>query len=328
MISKLLTSARADRTGICFLGILLLFGCGCVIREMPADPRSPRSLPPRIRAHFQYAKGFEVEGTKILSESSNYTVSEVRLKVPDEETDARRELILEFFAVDRPGRHPAVVVTPILEGENELSRILARSLASAGISAVILDNPKEILEKTQSPKDLEFAFKKGILDLRRTVDWLASRKGVDPTRLGSAGISLGAIRNGVLACVEPRLRAHVLMLGGANLSSILSVSVERKVERYRRARLIADGGEAEFRRLLSEAFFYDCEDLGRSVDPRSILMMLARFDRSVPLDSGELLRARLGMPTTHIFPAGHYSSIVFLPYALTNMVEFFRLRFR
>jgi cephalosporin-C deacetylase-like acetyl esterase len=52
-----------------------------------------------------------------------------------------------------------------------------------------------------------------VVDLRRAVDVLRTRKDVDPNRIGYVGHSLGRRGTGPLAAVEKRIRVFVLMGG-------------------------------------------------------------------------------------------------------------------
>ncbi|MFN2154149.1 MAG: alpha/beta hydrolase family protein [Anaerolineae bacterium] len=52
-----------------------------------------------------------------------------------------------------------------------------------------------------------------IVDLQRGLDLLTSRPDVDPERIGYVGHSYGATLGGVLAGIEKRVRAYVLMAG-------------------------------------------------------------------------------------------------------------------
>ena len=303
------------------LSLLCLPACTILHTDVSVVRTSP--LPEPIRSHFDYSPGFREISCRVERQEDGYEVRRVRLQVSDDVGRATSDLELEDFRVTAPGRRPAVVVTPILKGKQGIVRILAGILAERGFHAVILHNPDGILDPQQDSAALERAFRGSIVDLRRAVDWLALREDVDPARLGSMGVSLGAIRNAVLAAVEPRLRAHVLLLGGADLPGILMQSVEGPVCKYREARLEANGGSEEaLLASLREAFFYDDQELGRSVDPRSVLLFLARFDRTVPYENGLLLRERLGRPETVVIPSGHYSAAAFLPYAATRAVRF------
>lgn len=54
-----------------------------------------------------------------------------------------------------------------------------------------------------------------IVDLRRGLDYCASRDDLDMTRVGYMGVSMGAIMGGVLCGVDDRIDAAALLLGGS-----------------------------------------------------------------------------------------------------------------
>jgi cephalosporin-C deacetylase-like acetyl esterase len=56
-----------------------------------------------------------------------------------------------------------------------------------------------------------------MLDLRRGVDLLSQHEKVDPARLGYIGYSYGAAMGGLLAGIEPRIKAYGLMVGDGGL---------------------------------------------------------------------------------------------------------------
>jgi dienelactone hydrolase len=60
-----------------------------------------------------------------------------------------------------------------------------------------------------------------VIDLRRGVDLLTSRRDVDAKRLGFVGLSLGAHMGGILSGVEKRIKAFVLMGGLPTLTERL-----------------------------------------------------------------------------------------------------------
>jgi len=74
------------------------------------------------------------------------------------------------------------------------------------------------------------------VDLRRAVDLLGSRPGVDTNRLAYVGFSYGATLGGILSGVEKRFRGLVLMSGGATLTSYLRglVNPELRVRQDRK----------------------------------------------------------------------------------------------
>jgi len=54
-----------------------------------------------------------------------------------------------------------------------------------------------------------------VVDMRRGLDYCATRDDLDMTRVGYLGVSMGAIMGGVLCGVDDRIDAAVLMLGGS-----------------------------------------------------------------------------------------------------------------
>jgi dienelactone hydrolase len=65
-----------------------------------------------------------------------------------------------------------------------------------------------------------------IVDLRRAVDLLAAKDNVDPNRLAYMGVSYGGMVGGLLAGVENRLQAYVLVVGDGGLVNHHLVEIE------------------------------------------------------------------------------------------------------
>ncbi len=58
-------------------------------------------------------------------------------------------------------------------------------------------------------------WRQSIVDMRRGLDYCATRDDIDMERIGYMGVSMGAIMGGVLCGVDDRIDAAVLMLGGS-----------------------------------------------------------------------------------------------------------------
>ena len=70
---------------------------------------------------------------------------------------------------------------------------------------------KEAGEGPSERRDLKIKWAK---DVRRSVDYLRSRKDVDPNRIAFYGLSLGAIEGPVFLALEDRFKTGVLLAGG------------------------------------------------------------------------------------------------------------------
>ena len=111
--------------------------------------------------------------------------------------------------------------------------------ASHGMVVVLIDAPFNRPEKagawwrggipiTFSEDDVDDQIQL-IVDLRRAVDLLAARSDVDPDRIAYWGVSYGGAMGGLLAGVEDRLKAAVLIVGDGGLVTHLTGNDDRDI---------------------------------------------------------------------------------------------------
>lgn len=127
------------------------------------------------------------------------------------------------FVVAPPGggSKPGVVYVHGSGGDRSELLVPATWLAARGAVTLVLTAPSSVsgnadLEGAaalRQQRDLAVA---DVVAVRRALDVLAARPDVDPERLGFVGYSAGARTGAVLAGVEPRLDALVLMSAGAS----------------------------------------------------------------------------------------------------------------
>jgi len=91
-------------------------------------------------------------------------------------------------------------------------------LAHVGIASLAINGP--LLRMSAANFDPEPMFIYSVLDIRRGIDFLSTLPKIDPDRIGFVGHSYGATTGGILAGVEPRIRAFVLMAGHAQVSAV------------------------------------------------------------------------------------------------------------
>jgi cephalosporin-C deacetylase-like acetyl esterase len=116
-----------------------------------------------------------------------------------------------------------------------------------------------------------------IVDLRRGLDLLASRPGVDPRRMGYVGHSYGATLGGVLAGVETRLVAVVLMAGLVAHSEWWRSGDHEFYRRFREQVTAKELDEMVETMSTVDAIHY----IGRAA-PAALLFQFARHDQFVP----------------------------------------------
>jgi dienelactone hydrolase len=155
------------------------------------------------------------------------------------------------YASPKGGRVPAYLVVP--SGRGPYAGILfghwakdgsavrnrkefldeAIALAHAGAVSLLIDapfarpefHPEDAPLSSQEP----LTEQQQVIDLRRGIDLLLSRADVDPTRIAYVGHSFDAAVGGILAGVERRIRAYVLMAGTFNIGQYVHSDTPRMV---------------------------------------------------------------------------------------------------
>ena len=105
-------------------------------------------------------------------------------------------------------------------GSRESLLPLAKDLIRTGAFALTISAPsarisgKDWITFTPLDRDEQIQL---MVDLRRGVDLLLQQEKVDPARIGYIGYSYGAAMGGLLAGIEPRIKAYGLMVGDGGL---------------------------------------------------------------------------------------------------------------
>ena len=258
-------------------------GCGGADAEPPASSSGP----------FGYDRtrplGFRDGG--VVDRTGSVVVRDVSYASP------RGGRVTAYLTAPRRGDgHPAVVMLPGAGGDRSQLLPEARRLAGRGIVAMTMDSvftraltrpPGGGLDRLRAETRL---LRQEIVDLRRAIDVLDERRDVDGKRIGFLGWSAGARSGAILAGVEPRVRALVLVAGGA-----------RPVEDY--VRLAPVALRPELRRLLTPV---DPLRGIRRARPRTILVQAGRRDEVVPQEALRALVAAAPKPQeVRWYDAGH-----------------------
>ncbi len=124
------------------------------------------------------------------------------------------------YLVVPAGNGPFAGVLFLHPGQWDRSCFLDEAIAFAQLGAVGLSvdgpgkrPPKFGLHHPRTADEHHARWTQAIIDLQRGLDLLASRPDVDPDRIGYVGHSYGATLGGVLAGIEERVKAYVLMAG-------------------------------------------------------------------------------------------------------------------
>lgn len=295
----------------------------------PLDPAyaGPAPLPADVAARFAYPEA----GTapEVVAEFNHdagrgWTSRWVQVLVttPGDATPHKVQII-HHTAAGAAGRRPAVVVSPILGGRNDVSILAARALARRGFHASVVLRAESLLDGARDEARLERVLRTAVVDRRRAIDWLERQPEVDPRRIGAMGASTGALATTALAAVDSRVRASVLVLGGGDLADVIVRADEPRVRRYVRERLAAGvADEGDLARRISAAVVSDPLRLAPHVDARRALVFTARFDQVVPFDAQRRLHEALGRPEVYTLPTGHYAAAALFPLVMSKATGF------
>jgi cephalosporin-C deacetylase-like acetyl esterase len=144
------------------------------------------------------------------------------------------------YASPKGGRVPASLLIPSeasgpfagiilmhgLPGDRTNNASFARGLVATGAVVLMIDAPfarPENRNRSSWPLTFDEVDRleqiQLMIDLRRGVDLLIARDDVDPERLAYVGYSYGAAMGGLLAGIEPRIKAFGLMVGDGGIVS-------------------------------------------------------------------------------------------------------------
>ena len=122
---------------------------------------------------------------------------------------------------------PCLVLLHGLGGSKETMAGLAVFAAKFGYASLAIDEYGQGERTPAKPsalppaEEVAMTVHQSALDVRRGLDYLATRPDISKSHVGLAGISLGAIIGTVAAGVDPRIKATALISGGGDWGLIL-----------------------------------------------------------------------------------------------------------
>ena len=168
------------------------------------------------------------------------------------------------------------------EGNREEFVNEAVALARLGFVSLCLDAPFRRPGEYEPQEEPAQGDLQWIVDVRRAVDLLQERFGLSSERIGYVGHSFGASFGGVIAGIEHRIKAYVLMAGGYSATEILRTSNHPLIVKDRNS-IPPEAFEAM---LAAEAPFDACHYIGRAA-PSQLFFQFARLDDFVSVKDGE-----------------------------------------
>jgi dienelactone hydrolase len=234
-----------------------------------------------------------------------------------------RAAIEWYAAKDAAGRllsAPAVVVVHESGRGMPVGRIIARGLRDHGLHAFMVQLPgyghrrTELADKTERILDW---LRQGIADVRRARDVAAAVPGVNTTRIGVQGTSLGGFVTSTVAGLDPGFDRVFILLAGGQLDQVV-IKGKRDAAQIRE-RLEALGVREE--QIADLARPIEPLRLAHRIRPEQMWLYNGMFDDVVPRSCSYALVNAAKLPKEHHveLPANHYTGIIFLPMVLQQI---------
>jgi dienelactone hydrolase len=213
--------------------------------------------------------------------------------------------------------------------DNELEASEAKMLNDKGIAAVVIPLPYHLGRTPESYKSGQLAItsdisrfsetmEQSVLDVRRVIDWIQSRKEFNPDEIAVGGTSLGSLVAILAFGVDERIKAASFMLGGVDLAHILwrSSAVTQQRDSLRRRGYTEEKVRLELEPVEPSRFL-------RKDDPRPTFVIGAKHDTVIPPESTDQLIALLNDPEVLWLDTGHYGGFVVQNRILRTIARFF-----
>jgi len=327
---------------VLLVGVALLPGCA-TLRFNPAKSRAQARVPDDILERYAYPDAtFEQVDRRqpartasfgaqwdtpftftirAVSETGAYVLHEVEIFT------GRDSVRFDYYMVKNSQPTPVVLVFPIFGGKYVFAKMFSHYFARGGLHCALMYR-KEGLTDAETFAEFEPALAQIVVDSKIAIDWLCSRKEIDPARIGTFGISMGGIKSAVVKCLEPRVGPAVVALAGGTLAEILASSREPEIVERREQIMKTEGIDlTEFRERTEAAILTDPLKLAPYADASEVKMFVTLLDRTVPTKLQFRLWRALGRPELSLLPFGHYTAVLSIPYARWQSLRFFERRF-
>jgi len=318
--------------------LLALVLCTVAATARSADSTTPNDAPQSFTVSQTYNQSPFEYRMKLASRHIGYRVYKLTYPSPTITPDeANNTVKADLYLPDnfKPGdpKRPAAITLHVLNGDTRVNDLACSLLALRGLPAVMLwlpyYGPRAKPEGWQvlmhDPKLFLGMLQQSIVDVRRTVDLLASRPEIDPQRIDLTGFSLGGIVSANAAGSEPRIFRTCMFLAGSNLLDILDFA------RYTRdlSQIMHNMPAPQRAELEKQVQSVEPLQLAAGLRQRAlkgqVLMINAANDEIIPRRGTEKLAEALGIADRVVWIDGmeHNTFISGFPGVVRRIVDYF-----
>ncbi len=241
-----------------------------------------------------YDPTYRVVSTAKVSQSKTCLVDLVTLGAPDPIEKTEQSVVLRVYKSAKPlASKPALVLLHPINGVNKTDQKYGVYFCDLGYDVFIVDSWYMDNEESLDFELHDRASLRALAAIRHAVEY------INRPHIGLLGNSLGAIHGALVLAVEPRIKAGVLIVGGAPLADVLAYSKQDRVDLLREMRMEKFGlvTQDEYRVMAESKIRINVVDLIDSSAPDRLMMSLSIEDKSVPSPTQQSLWKMFGEPS-------------------------------
>lgn len=235
-----------------------------------------------------------------------------------------------LFTPARPTKRAVVLLPWFKEGSTQKIEMVGQAIAAGGFKVLFLAmgyqhqrapegyGSGDYILKGPDMEHVRQWMRQAVLDARRGRRWLVETQGVE--KVGVMGISLGGFVSAVTYGVAPEFDGAAVLLAGGNLARYIKLGAQAKIPQItkglQRLRISAD----ELPKALAPI------DPITHADPErkdGLLMINGLLDPVIPFPLASDLWKAWGKPKMVRLPAGHVTSIAFVPLIISKVAVHF-----
>ncbi len=258
----------------------------------PADAGLTAPAPRPLSFEYDARQPLEVKD-QVIAETAELTLHDVSY------ASANQQRVSAYLVVPK-GKGPFATIVFGHWGNGNRAEFIpeAKLYARAGAVSLLPDYPwdraepfRRTTDHFDKPEVDRDTFAQAVIDLRRGIDLLLSRKDADPKRLAYVGHSYGAQWGAILTAVDRRMRTSVLMAGVGEIGDLLLKNPDPGFVELRKA--LPPGVLDGYVRVVSEV---DGIRFVRTAAPVSVLMQFGKFEQYFDRDSANRYAAAATEP--------------------------------
>jgi dienelactone hydrolase len=243
-------------------------------------------------------------------------------------TPENNTVYAEYYRPSGDGPFPCVIILDVTAGNQMLSRHMSAYLAYHRVAGLFVQmayygprRPAGSRLRLLSPSipHTVAAVTQTVLDLRVATAWMASRREIDPNRLGILGTSLGSFLSALTGEMEPRLGRVAVLLGGGGF---VDAYYDHPQAASLRKLFEAVGGTREqVKKLIAPIDPLTC---AANLKSRKLLIVAASRDDIVPPQMARWLWEASGKQKIVWYDTTHYGAALSLAAGLEHILSHFQ----